>query len=109
MSENVRTLIQMPATARRGDVITIRATIAHTMETGYRRGSDGQMLPRNLLRRFSCSLAGQTIFRANLHAAMSANPYIAFHLRAQDSGTLVFQWEGDNGFTHRQTQEFTVS
>jgi sulfur-oxidizing protein SoxZ len=109
MSETVRTLIQMPPAPKRGEVITIRATIAHTMETGYRRGSDGKMLARDLLRSFSCALNGQTIFRARLHAAMAANPYIAFHLRVQRSGTLVFQWDGDNGFTHRHAQELAVS
>ncbi len=36
-----RTLINAPATARRGEVIEIRATIAHPMETGFRRNNLG--------------------------------------------------------------------
>ena len=38
-----RTLVQAPATARRGDVIEIRTLIAHPMETGFRSGPDGKM------------------------------------------------------------------
>lgn len=108
-SSNVRVLIQMPASAKHGDVITIRATIAHAMETGYRRGSDGQMLPRELLRRFSCTVGGQPIFTANLHASISANPYLAFHWRAERSGPLVFRWEGDREFSVSRSQEFALT
>src|SRR5438046_498365 len=36
-----RTLIQVPASARRGDIIEVRVTIAHPMETGFRPGAAG--------------------------------------------------------------------
>jgi sulfur-oxidizing protein SoxZ len=106
---NVRSLVQTPATAQRGQVITVRATIAHSMETGYRRGSDGVMLPRDLLRRFVCTWQGEQVFAANLHAAMSSNPYIAFHLRVMESGTLQLSWTGDKGFTHTRSHVITVA
>ena len=49
-----RALITMPSVAKRGEVIEIRTLIAHPMETGYRPGDDGKILPRNLIRRFTC-------------------------------------------------------
>ena len=49
-----RTLINVPPSSKRGDVIEIRALIQHPMETGYRPGSDGKTLPRDILRRFAC-------------------------------------------------------
>ena len=49
-----RTLISLPRTARSGEVIEIRVTIAHPMETGYRPGSDGKRLPLDIIQRFSC-------------------------------------------------------
>ncbi|MEO7706912.1 MAG: thiosulfate oxidation carrier complex protein SoxZ, partial [Caldimonas sp.] len=52
----------MPATAKKGEVIEIRTLIAHPMETGYRRGDEGSVLPRNLIRRFSCVYDGETVF-----------------------------------------------
>ncbi len=109
MADSVRSLIQAPSTARAGEVITLRVTIAHPMETGYRRGSDGQMLPRDLIRRFTCRFNEQIVFSAKLHAAVAANPYIAFSLQAKQNGILSFSWEGDQGFSHTRTQALTVS
>ncbi len=106
---SARTLIQVPATARRGEVIELRATIAHPMETGYRPGADGRVLPRDIIRRFTCRLDGETVFAAELHPAISANPYLAFHLRADAGGTLEFEWQGDNGFRHVERRNLQVT
>ena len=104
-----RVLLQVPATARRGDVIELRATIAHPMETGYRPGSDGRVLPRDIVQRFTCRYAGEVVFTAELHPAIAANPYLAFHTVATESGTLEFEWSGDNGFSHVERRELQVS
>lgn len=104
-----RTLINMPRTARRGDVIEIRVTIGHPMETGYRPGMDGKRLARDIIQRFSCRYDGATVFAAELFPAISANPYIAFHTVATQSGTLEFCWEGDNGFSHTESVALSVT
>ena len=102
-----RTLINVPPSAKRGEVIEIRTMIAHPMETGYRPGADGQVLPRNIIRRFSCRYNGEVVFSAELHPAIAANPSITFHTVATESGTLRFTWEGDNGFS--QTESVTIN
>ena len=104
-----RALIHMPASARRGEVIEIRALIGHPMETGYRPGVDGKVLKRDIIRRFTCSYNGEVVFAAELHPAIAANPYIAFHTIAVASGTLAFRWEGDNGFAQTETMSITVT
>ncbi len=101
-----RTLIQLPASAKRGEVIEVRATIAHVMETGYRPGADGRVAPRNILRRFTCRYGGEVVFAADLYPAIAANPYLAFSVLAVDSGTLEFEWRGDEGFA--QTEQRTL-
>ncbi len=106
---STRTLINMPKTARRGEVIEIRVTIGHPMETGYRPGMDGKRLPRDIIQRFSCRYDGATVFTAELYPAISANPYIAFHTVATQSGTLEFRWEGDNGFSHTESVALAVT
>lgn len=103
-----RTLINAPATARRGDVIEIRTLIAHPMETGYRSGPEGRMLPRDIIRRFTCRYDNELVFAADLHPAIAANPYLAFHTVATATGTLVFTWEGDNGFVQTEAHRITV-
>ncbi len=104
-----RALITMPRTAKRGDVIEIRALIGHPMETGYRPGADGVVQKRDIIRRFSVRYDGEQVFAAELHPAISANPYIAFHTITTVTGTLVFLWEGDNGFSHTENVLLTVS
>ena len=104
-----RTLINAPSTARRGEVIEIRATIGHPMETGFRAGEDGKVLPRNIIQTFSCRYNGELVFSAELFSAISANPYVAFHTMATASGTLEFEWKGDNGFSQVERVAITVA
>lgn len=104
-----RALVHMPATARRGEAIEIRALIAHPMETGFRPGADGKVLPRDILRRFTCRYNGEVVFSADLFPAISANPYLAFHTLATESGTLEFEWQGDNGFAQVERAVLAVT
>ena len=104
-----RTLIQFPATAGRGEVIQVRVTIAHGMETGYRPGMDGRRVPRDILRTFSCRYNGETVFSAELYPAIAANPFFAFHLVADQSGTLEFEWQGDHGFSQVERRPLQVA
>jgi sulfur-oxidizing protein SoxZ len=104
-----RAIITMPASAKRDEVIEIRTLVNHPMETGFRRDADGRMLPRDLIRRFTCRYDGEIVFAAELHAAVAANPYLAFHVVATASGTLTFAWEGDNGFAQTETRTLAVT
>lgn len=104
-----RTLLNVPKTARKGEVIEIRALIAHPMETGFRPGADGKVLPRDIIRRFACRYNGELVFAAEMFSAISANPYIAFHTVATESGTLEFEWTGDNGFAQTERAPITVT
>ena len=103
------TLIKVPATARRGEVIEIHTTIGHPMETGYRPGAEGKILPRDIIQRFTCHYNDVLVFSAELFPAIAANPYIAFHTVATEIGTLRFSWEGDKGFAHSQSVAIQVT
>ena len=104
-----RTLINAPKTAKRGEVIEIRATIGHPMETGFRPDESGKILPRNIIKKFSCRYNGELVFSAEMFSAVSANPYLAFHTLALESGTLALTWEGDNGFSQTENITLTVA
>ena len=101
-------LINVPPRARRGEIIEIKTLISHVMETGFRRTQTGELIPRNIIRRFACSYNGAEIFRADLHPAVSANPFIVFSTVATESGTLAFTWSGDNGFSVTESARITV-
>ena len=101
-------LINVPPRARRGEIIEIKTLISHTMETGFRRTQLGAVIPRDIIRRFTCTYNGTEVFRAELHPAIAANPFIAFPTVATESGTLTFQWTGDNGFSMTESARITV-
>ena len=104
-----QTLINVKHTAKRGELLEITTLIAHPMETGFRTDSEGKMLPRDIIRRFSCTYDGEVVFSAELFPAVAANPYIAFSTVATASGTLVFKWEGDHGFAQTESVAITVA
>jgi sulfur-oxidizing protein SoxZ len=101
-------LINVPKTAKRGDIVEIKTLISHIMETGFRHGSDGKLVPRNIITRFVCTYNGEQIFGADLHPAIAANPFITFYTVATDSGTIAFEWNGDNGFHETASAPITV-
>lgn len=102
-------LINVPATAKRGDVIEIKTLMSHIMETGFRHTETGAVIPRNIITDFSCRYNGVEIFRAELFPAFSANPFIAFFTVATESGSFEFRWTGDNGFSETASASITVS
>jgi sulfur-oxidizing protein SoxZ len=104
-----RTLIHVPPNAKAGEVVEIRTTIAHTMETGFRADSEGKTLPRDIITRFTCRYGNDEVFSADLYPAIAANPYVAFTVRAGVTAPLVFTWEGDNGFSATETVTLNVS
>jgi sulfur-oxidizing protein SoxZ len=101
--------VTIPKTARRGEVIDIKTLAAHAMENGFRHTQTGELIPRDIITQFVCTYNGVEVFRAELYAAMSANPLIAFTTVATESGTLEFKWIGDNGYTAAHTASITVS
>ena len=103
-----RTLINVPPKAKRGEVIEIKTLISHDMESGYRPDSTGRMIPRNIINLFVASYNGVEIFRAELHPAIAANPFLSFTTIATESGRIDFTWTGDNGFSANETAQITV-
>jgi sulfur-oxidizing protein SoxZ len=101
-------LINVPARAKRGEVIEIKTLVSHVMETGFRRTQLGAPIPRDIIRQFVCTYNGTEVFRAELHPAIAANPFIAFATVATESGTIAFQWTGDNGFSLTESATITV-
>ena len=103
-----RAIINVPAKARRGEIIEIKSLIQHEMETGFRVDNVGKVLPRDIITDFICKYNGEEIFRAELFPAIAANPFFAFFTTATESGAITFEWSGDNGFSATASRNITV-
>ena len=101
-------LINVPAKAKRGDIIEIKTLMSYIMETGYRHTASGEVVPRDIITSFACRYNGAEIFCADLFPAIAANPFITFFTTATESGTFEFEWIGDNGFSETATASITV-
>jgi sulfur-oxidizing protein SoxZ len=101
-------LINVPAYAKRGEVIAIKTLISHEMETGFRYSASGTLVPRNIITEFQCTYNGEEIFRARFYPAVAANPFLTFYTVATASGTITFKWTGDNGFGETASANIVV-
>ena len=94
-----RAVVTVPARAKRGEIVEVKTLAQHPMETGFRRTQLGELIPRDIIRRFTCTYNGVEVYRVDLHPAVAANPLIAFTTTATETGTSAFQGVGDNGYS----------
>ena len=106
---STRALINVPKTAKRGEVIEIKTLISHIMETGFRHSTEGQAIPRDIITSLSCRYNGEEIFETQFYPAIAANPFVTFYTVATASGTISFHWTGDNGFEATEEVKIEVA
>ena len=101
-------LINVPAKAKRGDIIEIKTLMSHIMETGYRHLASGEIVPRDIVTSFACRFNGKEIFRADLFPAIATNPFITFFTTVTESGKFEFEWIGDRGLSEAASASIAV-
>ena len=89
--------VKVPETAVAGDIITIKAIISHSMESGHRQDKQGQTIARNIINSFKCEFNGAVFFSCDIHTGISANPFFEFNARVDEAGTFRFIWTDDDG------------
>ena len=100
--------VKVPKTAKAGQVVQIKTLISHKMDTGLRKDKAGKIIPLNIIESFTAVFNGKTVFEAKPRAAISANPYIAFHMKVPASGDLVMTWKDTTGKTWSAKKTITV-
>jgi sulfur-oxidizing protein SoxZ len=95
--------------AKKGDLVEVKALVSHVMETGQRKDSAGNTIPRKILNKFTCTVNGKEVFSADFEPAVAANPYIQFKFKATESGPVVLTWTDDDGSKIVGEETITVS
>jgi len=102
--------IRAPKKASKGEVIEIKTLISHPMESGQRKDrKTGEIIPRKIINAFTCTYNGQEVFKADFHPAISANPYMSFFVKVEESGEFEFTWVDDDGSTYSKKSKLTVN
>ncbi len=108
MAENVKPRVRVPRSASAGEAFEIKTLISHKMESGQRKDSDGNRIPRSIINHFSCDFNGENVMSAMLEGAISTNPYFQFEAVIQESGTFTFTWLDDDGSEYSDSKDITV-
>jgi sulfur-oxidizing protein SoxZ len=95
--------------AKKGDLVEVKALVAHIMESGQRKDKDGNVIPRKIINKFTCEVNGKPVFAVDLEPAVSANPYLQFHAKVDENGTFKFTWTDDDGTITTAEEKITVS
>ena len=88
--------LKVPETVRYGEVFTVKTLAQHEMEPGVRFDPKSLVVyPRFIINKVECRVNGRLVFRADWYSGVSANPYLAFKLRAEESGVVEVAWTDD--------------
>lgn len=101
--------VKVPKAAAKGEIIEIKSLISHPMESGQRKGKDGNLIPRQIINKFIVTFNGKEFFSSDWAPAVAANPYMAFFMRAEESGTMEFTWIDDDGSKYTAKKDLKVT
>ena len=108
MASDVKPRVKVPRSASAGEVITIKTLISHNMESGQRKDSSGNRIPRSIINRFTCDFNGQNVIDVTLEPAISTNPYFQFDASVPEGGEFKFTWYDDDGSVYEDAQPIAL-
>ncbi|MEC9198863.1 MAG: thiosulfate oxidation carrier complex protein SoxZ [Pseudomonadota bacterium] len=108
MASGVRPRVKVPKSASAGETITLKTLISHPMESGQRKDSSGNVIPRSIINRFTCEFNGEMVVDVTLEPAISTNPYFEFDATVPEAGAFKFTWYDDDGSVYEDSQDVAV-
>lgn len=98
--------IRVPKTIKKGDTITVRALVPHPMEI-VQRDKDGKVVEKNYnyIHTARVTFNGKEVMTAQITQSVSANPVLAFRLKADAPGKLEITFEDSTGAKHAGSAE----
>lgn len=108
MASGVKPRVKVPKKAAAGDAVTIKTLISHPMESGQRKDSDGNVIPRSIINRFVCDFNGKNVIDITLEPAISTNPYFEFEATVPEEGEMKFTWYDDDGSVYEESKKIAI-
>ena len=109
MASGVKPRVKVPKSASAGEDIVIKTLISHPMESGQRKDSSGNVIPRSIINRFTCDFNGENVIDVTLEPAISTNPYFEFAAKVPEAGEFKFTWYDDDGSVYEEAKSIAVS
>jgi sulfur-oxidizing protein SoxZ len=108
MASGVRPRVKVPKSASAGETITLKTLISPPMESGQRKDSSGNVIPRSIINRFTCEFNGQMVVDVAMEPAISTNPYFEFEATVPEAGDFKFTWYDDDGDVYEETKPVAI-
>ncbi len=87
-----------------GDETEVKVLMAHEMETGQRKGSDGSLVPAWFIQTVTAKHNGKVVLQANWGPAVSKNPFLSFSFKGGKPGdTVEITWTDNKGDSRTDT------
>jgi len=109
MASGVKPRVKVPSSASAGEAVTIKTLISHPMESGQRKDSDGNTIPRSIIHRFTCEFNGEMVVDVAMEPAISTNPYFEFEAVVPEAGDFKFTWYDDDGSVYEETKSVEMA
>ena len=106
---SIKPRVKVPKEVLMDEIIEIKTLIRHPMHSGRMKDTDGNTIPKQIINAFCAKFNGQEVFKMDLEASISTNPYIVFQYKAKETGTFDFEWLDDNGEKYSISKKMTVS
>ena len=91
-----------------GDVADVRILMLHPMETGSRKDSKGDLVPRHFIQNVAVTHNGKTVLDAQWSQAISRNPFLGLRIKGAKAGDrLSVTWVDNKG--EKRTDEVAVA
>ena len=82
----------------KGYVVDVRVLMGHPMETGQRKDSSGNIVPRHFIQEVVVKVGGRVALEGEISQAVSRNPVFSFRLRGVAKGDkLEISWLDNKG------------
>ncbi|MGC8466953.1 MAG: thiosulfate oxidation carrier complex protein SoxZ [Acidithiobacillus sp.] len=110
MADNIgNPMIRMANSAKKGEVVEVRSLIMNPMTTGLTKDKEGKPIPAHFIQTVSVTFDNAKLLDIDWSTAVSANPYLAFKMRAEKSGTLKMVWKDNQNGVWSAESKLTVS
>lgn len=105
---NIKPRVKVPNSVAAGAFFSVKTLINHDMESGQRKGSDGNKIPRKIINKFEATFNGTPVFTADLETAISTNPFIEFSMKIAEAGDLNMKWTDDDGSVYETSKSIAI-
>jgi sulfur-oxidizing protein SoxZ len=109
MASGVKPRVKVPSSASAGEAIVIKTLISHPMESGQRKDSDGNTIPRSIINRFVVDFNGENVIDVTMEPAISTNPYFEFEATVPEAGEFQFTWYDDDGSVYEEAKSVDMA